>query len=105
MAKEYIGLDRSIVLEYDEDLVDPTNLKKVKQYVNKLNVTTNPIQREGFGVVSVEYDASYVVEDFEYLKTDVGIKLPFVNVEVYNGDMDDTFDDFTYDYLTLQIQI
>lgn len=104
MAKEFIGFDRSIVLEYDEDLVDPTNLKKAKQYVKKLQVTS-PIEKEGFGIVTLEYDASYVSEDFEFLKTDAELKLPFATVEVYNGDMDEVFDDFTYNYMTLEIQI
>lgn len=104
MAKDYIGSERTIRLEYDMDVVSEDNFKNVKRYVEKLQVTDSTDQ-ESFGIVSYEYDASYVTDDFEAIKEELEKKFDFVTVEVYTGDMDDIYDDFTYDYNTLDIVV
>ena len=104
--KVHLGLQKSISVAIDTEGADyhkslEKDVKKVlKQYELELLK-----KHEAFGLITYEYDADNLLEEWEDIIEDIETQLPQAKLQLFEGTYDELTDDFRYDYEDLQINI
>ena len=105
-AKTYLGLQKSLTVIIDEEskTYHKSTINAVKKALKKYEVELLE-QDNSFGIIRLEYDADYVIEEWEEIMEGLEVDLPNAKMVMYEGVHDEMTDDFRYDYENLQIEL
>ena len=106
-AKDNLGLVKTISVTYDMEIGKPYDKEKSRMIRKALKPYQMDIKNEieGPGVKLVEYNANYLVADWDKVMENLEELLPFAELKLLEGNYNQETDDFQYDYETLHILV